>query len=104
MMHTTNGAETVRSGTPVLIVEYFDFILPIFTRCLRWHKNSVSHLITTFGSPIDAHLVNRVWWSTLSSALLKSKNIMRTHWKLPLVTHNVGGQLCRRRWSLSMRR
>ena len=55
------GPKIFPCGTPALIVEYFDFILPIFTRCLHWHKNDVSHLIIKFGSPIDAHLVSRVW-------------------------------------------
>ena len=44
MMHKTNGAENCSLCTPVLMAVYFDFILPIFTRCLCWHKNDVGHL------------------------------------------------------------
>ena len=52
-------------------------VLPIFSRCLRWHKNDVSHLITQFGRSSDEHLVSRAWWSTLSNALLRSTSSMR---------------------------
>ena len=67
----------VPCGMAALMVVYFDLIQPIFTRCLRWHKNDVSHLVIKFGSPSDAHLVSRIWWSTLSNALLKSTSSMR---------------------------
>ena len=73
------GPKRFICGTPALIVAYFDFIRPIFTRCLRWQK-AFSRLITKFGSPNDAHLVSRVWLSTLSNAanaFLKSTSSMR---------------------------
>ena len=66
------GPKIVPYGTPALMVVNLDFTLPIFTRCLRWHKKDVSHLVITFGNPSDAHLVSKIWWFTLSKALLKS--------------------------------
>ena len=51
----------VPCGTAALVVVYFDLIQPIFTRCLRWHKNDISHLVIKCGSPSDAHLVIRIW-------------------------------------------
>ncbi|KAK2176320.1 hypothetical protein NP493_670g00006 [Ridgeia piscesae] len=66
------GPKIVHCGTPALMVVNLDFTLPIFTRCLRWHKKDVRHLVIKFGNPSDAHLVRIHWWSTLSNALLKS--------------------------------
>ena len=65
------GPNIVPCGTPALILMKSDFTLPIFTRCLRWHRKDVSHLMMKFGSPSGVHLVSRVWWSTLSKAVLK---------------------------------
>ena len=71
------GCLIVPCGTPALIVVNLGFTLPIFTRCLRWHKKDVSHLVIKFGNPSDAHLVSKIWWSTLSNALLKSTSSTR---------------------------
>ena len=54
------GPNIVPCGTPALIVVKSDFTLPSFTRCLRWHRKDVSHLMMTFGSPTEVHLVSRV--------------------------------------------
>jgi len=43
MMYKINGPNSIPCGTPALMVVNFDFILPIFTRCLRWHRNDVSY-------------------------------------------------------------
>ena len=71
------GPNCVPRDKPAWIVAYFNFILPIFSRCLRWHKNDIIRLITKCGSPRDAHLVSMLWWSTLSNVLLKSTSSMR---------------------------
>ena len=59
------------------MVVNLDFILPILTHCLRWHKKDVSNLVIQFGNPSDAHLVSKLWWSSLSNALLKSTSSTR---------------------------
>ena len=69
------GPKIVPCGTRALMVVNLDFTLPIFTRCLRWHKKDDSHLVITFG--IIQQLVNKIWWSTLSNALLKSTSSTR---------------------------
>ena len=62
MIHKTNGVTTLFLVARLrLMAVYVDFVLPIFTCCLRWHKNDVSHLINKFASPNNAHLVSRVW-------------------------------------------
>ena len=59
------GPKIVLCGTLALMVVNLDFTLPIFTRCLRWHKKDVSHLVIKFGNPSDAHLVSKLLWSTV---------------------------------------
>ena len=51
------GPNIVPCGIPALKVVYSDFTLPIFTRYLNRHRKDVSHLMTTFGGPSDAHFV-----------------------------------------------
>ena len=76
------GPKIVPCGTPALMVVKLDLTMPIFTRCLRWRKKDVSHLVIKFGNPSDAHLVSKIWWSTLSNALLESTSSTRI--KVPL--------------------
>ena len=71
------GPKSVPCGTHALMVVNLYFTLPIFTRCLRWHKKDVSHLVIKLGNPSDAHFVSKIWWSTLSNALLKSTSSTR---------------------------
>ena len=49
------------------MVVNLDFTLPILNRWLCWHKKDVSHLVITFGNPSEAHLVSKIWLSTLSN-------------------------------------
>ena len=55
MMYKTNGPNIGPCGTPALMIVNFEYILPTFTRCLRWHRNDVSYLVITFGRPSDAY-------------------------------------------------
>ena len=50
------GPNIVPCGTPALIVVKSDFTSPIFTRCLRWPRKDVSHLMMKFGSPSEVYV------------------------------------------------
>ncbi|KAK2176445.1 hypothetical protein NP493_661g02033 [Ridgeia piscesae] len=83
--------------------------------------NDISHLVIKCGSSSDAHLVSRIWWSTLSNALLKStsskrivvpeesssdvhlctSSISACTMDVPLTDRNCWGQLGGRRWRCS---
>ena len=83
------GPKIVPCGTPALMIVSLDFTPPIFTRCLRWHRKDVSHLVIKVGNPSDAHLVSKIWWSTLSNALLKSTSSTRIMVPLESSTYHI---------------
>ena len=52
------GPNIVSSDTPALIVVYFEFILLIFTRCLRWHNTlSFGDVWQLYGCPLSNALL-----------------------------------------------
>ena len=77
MMRKAKWPDIVPCGARALTVMNSDFTQPLFTLCLCWQRKEVSQLMRTFESPSVVHFVSRVWWSTLSKALLKSTRSIR---------------------------